>query len=78
MAEYCKECKSLLFKSSCTNKKCTNHVSSAEIITYSQVEYIEGLIEKLEDKPEYDFKNMTKKEADKIIKELEIQVELEG
>lgn len=77
MAEFCK-CGSLMLKGSCTNRRCENHMSSFEFVTYKQIEYIENMAEKLEDKLEYDFKNMTRKEADKIIKELEIQLELEG
>lgn len=74
-AEFC-VCGSLKVKGNCTNKKCKYHIRGLEPATFKQICYIKELLKKLNDKAEYDFKNMTMKEADELIKTLEERLEL--
>jgi hypothetical protein len=74
MSEYC-TCGSIKFKGNCTNKKCRYHTSGPEPATYKQVEYIKDMIDQLGDDTEYNYKDMTIKEASKLIGELEERVE---
>jgi hypothetical protein len=76
--EFCKLCQSIKIKDSCTNRKCRNHIAGTEAATFRQVEYIKELAEKLGDETEYDYRNMTMKEASKLIEELEEGLEVEG
>lgn len=73
---YCKTCGSLIMGGSCTNKKCKHHIQGTEYATYSQVEYIQAMLAKLGDETEYDYKSMSKKEASRIINELQERIEL--
>lgn len=76
MAEFC-TCGSLMIKGSCTNKKCEGHIASITPATLKQIEFIKDMSFKLGD-PDYDFINMTTKEASEIIDELQARIELGG
>jgi len=73
--DFCKLCHSLLIYGNCTNKKCKNYISRKQA-TYEQINYIEGLLAKLNEDGGYDYKIMNKIEASKIIKALILRVEL--
>lgn len=75
MAEFC-ECGSIKVKGNCTYKKCKHHVPGLEPATYKQVEYIKDMLERLHDEIKYAYRDMTIKDANKIIKELEERLEL--
>ena len=75
---YCKTCGSLVIGGSCTNRKCRHHIKGTEYAIYSQIEYIRSMLARLDDETEYDYKNMTLKEASKIIDELQERIELGG
>jgi hypothetical protein len=77
MAEFCK-CGSLKIKGSCTNKKCEEHIASISPATFKQVDFIKDLTLQLGEPDDYDFINMTTKEASKIIEELQTKVEIGG
>jgi hypothetical protein len=76
--EFCKLCQSIKIAGNCTNRKCTNHIPGTEAATFRQVEYLRELAEKLHDDTEYDYRNMTLREASKLIGELEDRLEVEG
>lgn len=77
MVEYCK-CGSIKIKGSCTNRKCGEHISSISSATYKQIDFIKDLTIQLgEDPDNYDFINMTIKEASKIIDELQTRKDIE-
>lgn len=78
MADFCKKCGSLKLKGNCSNRKCSEHSSTGfEPCTYKQVEYIAELIIRLgKDISEYDFSEMSKKEASRLIESLEEDIEL--
>lgn len=67
--EFCKKCGSLKINSSCTNKKCDQHIKSVvELATSQQVDYIRELAEQLsEDISEINFDTMSKAEAVDLI-----------
>lgn len=77
MVEYCK-CGSIKIKGSCANKKCNKHISSISSATYKQIDFIKSLALQLgEDPDNYDFINMTTKEASRIIDELQARRDIE-
>ena len=67
--EFCKKCGSLKINSSCTNKKCDQHIKSVvELATSQQIEYIKELAEQLsEDITEMNFETMSKSDAVDLI-----------
>lgn len=67
--EFCKKCGSLKINTSCTNKKCDQHIKSVvELATSQQVEYIKELAEQLsEDISDMNFDAMSKAEAVDLI-----------
>jgi len=67
--EFCNKCGSLKISSSCTNKKCDQHIKSlVELVTAQQIEYIKELAEQLsEDISDLNFESMTKVEAIDLI-----------
>lgn len=74
--EFCK-CGSIVIENNCTNKKCDNHKRGSELASYRQINYIKSLCSMLE-KDEPDLKHITKPDADRLIKEYEELVELDG
>jgi hypothetical protein len=68
----------LKLKDNCTNRKCKHHIPGPEPATYKQICYVEELLEKLHDNTKYAFRDMTIKDASKLIRELEQRVEVEG
>ena len=77
LAEFC-GCGSLKIRGNCTSKNCTEHKRSlVDEATYSQIEYIKNLAEKLNENLEIDFSILSKHEASRIIKELSERVENE-
>jgi len=47
-----------------------------EPATYKQIEYIRDMLERLHDDTKYAFRDMTQKDASKLIKELEERIEV--
>lgn len=75
LAEFCR-CGSLKIRGNCTSKNCTEHKRSlVDEATYSQIDYIKSLAEKLNKGLEIDFSILSKHEASRIIKELSAQLE---
>lgn len=73
--EFC-ECGSLKIGGSCTNKKCSKYVKKNEQISPKQISIIENLYEKLDrDYDESDLKNMSADEAQRLIYDLEDELE---
>ena len=75
MADFC-ICGSLKIKDNCTNRKCQYHIPGMEPATYKQICYAEEMLEKLQDDTKYAFRDMTIKDASKLIKELESRIEV--
>ena len=67
--EFCNKCGSLKISSSCTNKKCNQHVKSlVELATSKQLEYIRELAEQLSvDISDIDFEVISKVDAIDLI-----------
>lgn len=78
MADFCQKCGSLKLKGNCSNHKCSEHSPTGfEPATYKQVEYITELVKKLgKDTTEYNFREMSKKDASRMIDILEEDLEL--
>jgi hypothetical protein len=75
MAEFC-TCGSLKVKGNCTYKKCEHHIPGMDPATYKQTEYIKDMLERLHDDTKYAFRDMTIKDASKLIGELESRLEV--
>ncbi len=73
MAEFC-TCGSLKIRNNCTNKRCKHHNPGMELATFKQIEYIRDMLDSLGE--EADTKDMTQKEASKLIRELEGRIEV--
>ncbi|MFA5385948.1 MAG: hypothetical protein WC364_15050 [Eubacteriales bacterium] len=63
-------------KGNCTNRKCEHHVPGIDPATYKQIEYIKDMLEKLHDDTKYAFRDMTQRDASKLIKELQERLEV--
>jgi hypothetical protein len=74
--EFC-TCGSIKLQDSCSNKKCEHHIEGTEYATYKQCEYIKDMLVKLNDETSHNYRNMTLKDAGRIINELEQRVEYE-
>jgi len=72
--QFCNICNSLILHNSCTNKKCDNHIKGTELATFQQIQYIKDLQDKLKDDAVYNFIDMTKQEASKVINNLKQEV----
>lgn len=70
MAEFCK-CGSLKIRGNCTSRKCAEHKRAlVDEATYSQIEYIKNLVERLNEDMHIDFSVLSKSEASKLIDKL--------
>lgn len=69
--EFCQKCGSLKINSSCTNKKCEQHIKSmVELASEQQIEHIKDLAEQLgEDISDINFEAMSKSDAIDLIDE---------
>jgi archaellum component FlaC len=69
--EFCQKCGSLKINSSCTNKKCEQHIKSlVEFATEHQIECIKDLADQLgEDISDTNFETMSKSDAIDLIDE---------
>lgn len=69
----------MIIRGNCTNKRCKEHIKPlVDEATYSQVEFIKGLAEKLGEELKVDFTTLSKKEASNLIDKLLERSESEG
>jgi len=74
MTEFC-ECGSLVIHGNCTNKKCSSHRKSlVDEATYSQIEFIKSLSDRLNEDLNIDFEILSKKEASNLIDKLLVKL----
>lgn len=74
MAEFC-ECGSLMIHGNCTNKKCSKHKRSlVDEATFSQIEFIKNLTDRLNEDLNIDFEILSKKEASNLIDKLLVRL----
>jgi hypothetical protein len=76
MSGFCK-CGSIIIRGNCTNKKCKEYIKPlVDEATFSQIEFIKNLAERLGEDINIDFTVMSKKEASNLIEKLLEQSEV--